>query len=155
VELYGGGLWNTWFDRDLSVAGRVVVASEDGKSFESKLCCIKVCMCSFLHVCMFSLTHSYSHTHTHTLTLTHTYSHTHTHTQEPILRIPNIAIHLNREIYTKGFNPNKETHVLPVLATEIKVCMYVCVCVRKCMCIKFTAATEIKVCMYVCMCVRT
>ncbi len=40
VELYGGGLWHTWFDRDLSIAGRVLVELESG-SIEHRLLDLK------------------------------------------------------------------------------------------------------------------
>lgn len=74
-ELYGGGLWHTWFDRDLSVAGRVIVRTPGAKSeFTSKL--VKV--------------------------------------DRPILRIPTLAIHLDRGV-NDNLKFNKETEFLPIL----------------------------------------
>lgn len=72
VETYGGGIWHTWFDRDLSVAGRLFV-KKDNKSVP-KL--VKI--------------------------------------DKPILRIPNLAIHLNRGSADK-FEFNKESQLFPVL----------------------------------------
>eukprot|EP00455_Lapot_gusevi_P012781 TRINITY_DN1612_c0_g1_i2.p1 TRINITY_DN1612_c0_g1~~TRINITY_DN1612_c0_g1_i2.p1 ORF type:complete len:508 (+),score=215.78 TRINITY_DN1612_c0_g1_i2:125-1525(+) len=77
VECYGGGLWHTWFDRDLSIAGRAIVANEDNSKFESRLVRIN----------------------------------------RPVLSIPNLAIHLNRSVNDEGFKLNKETHLVPILAT--------------------------------------
>lgn len=76
VETYGGGIWHSWFDRDLSIAGRVLV--RDGDTFVQRL--IKV--------------------------------------EKPLLRIPTLAIHLDRQ---SSFDPNKETELFPIagLAAEL------------------------------------
>ena len=40
--------------------------------------------------------------------------------EKPIMRIPMLAIHLNRDISTKGFELNKHTHLVPVLASAVQ-----------------------------------
>lgn len=36
------------------------------------------------------------------------------------MRIPMLAIHLNRDILSKGFELNKQTHLVPVLASAVQ-----------------------------------
>ncbi|KAF9601188.1 hypothetical protein IFM89_017373 [Coptis chinensis] len=82
VQRYGGGLWHTWFDRDLTVAGRVIVKENKGGD--------SVC-----------------------------FSHRLVRIEDPIMRIPTLAIHLDRDV-NDGFKVNTQNHLLPVLATSIK-----------------------------------
>ena len=72
VEVYGGVLLATWTDRDLSLAGRVILRS--GPGTEARL--VKF--------------------------------------DTPLLRVPQLAIHLNREVNSKGLILNKQTHLPPI-----------------------------------------
>jgi len=76
VEIYGGVLLSTWLDRDLSLAGRVVVLSGGRPQG---------------HLVDF---------------------------RRPLLRVPNLAIHLNRTVNTDGLKLNAQEHMVPVLGLE-------------------------------------
>jgi hypothetical protein len=39
------------------------------------------------------------------------------------MRIPTLAIHLDRGVNQDGFKPNFETHLAPVLATQVKAAL--------------------------------
>ena len=75
TEVYGGPILSTWFDRPLSIAGRVIVKGEN--SFFPRTVKIKI--------------------------------------DEPLLTIPNLAIHLNREV-NNGVKIDKQNDVLPVIS---------------------------------------
>ncbi|GAA5831792.1 hypothetical protein JCM11251_003885 [Rhodosporidiobolus azoricus] len=78
VETYGGGLWATWMDRDLGIAGRVTLSGVNGASSS-------------------------------------TYSNHLVNVREPILRMPTIAIHLDRT-QNESFKYNPETQQVPIIA---------------------------------------
>jgi len=69
VEVYGGVIWHTWLDRDLSIAGRVTLKSGETRLVRSTA---------------------------------------------PLLRIPNVAIHLSREVNSSGLTLNAQNHLVPL-----------------------------------------
>jgi aspartyl aminopeptidase len=72
TEVYGGPIFASWLDRELSLAGKVVV--KKGKSYEIRLVDM----------------------------------------EKPILVIPQLAIHYNREV-NEAFKLNPQEHMVPVL----------------------------------------
>lgn len=75
ATVYGGAILNTWLDRPLSVAGKVMTRSEE--VFQPK---------------------------THIIDI-----------KKPILTIPNLAIHMNRNV-NNGIELNKQNDMLPLAA---------------------------------------
>lgn len=73
VEVYGGAILNTWLDRALSVAGKVVIKSDHVFEPEVRILDMK----------------------------------------RPLFTIPNLAIHLNREV-NKGIELNRQTDLEPL-----------------------------------------
>lgn len=73
TEVYGGAILSSWFDRPLSVAGRIFV--EGNSTFEPKQILIDI--------------------------------------PQPVLVIPNLAIHMNRDV-NDGYKYNKQKDTLPL-----------------------------------------
>ena len=74
LEVYGGPILNTWFDRPLGIAGRVALRSSN--PFQPKMVLYR--------------------------------------SKKPILTIPNLAIHMNREV-NKGVEINNQVDLMPIL----------------------------------------
>ncbi|MBO4663921.1 MAG: M18 family aminopeptidase [Bacteroidaceae bacterium] len=74
TELYGGAIMSTWFDRPLSLAGRVITRSCDALHPDARI----------------------------------------VHIKRPLLQIPNLAIHFNRQV-NDGVALSKQKDMLPVL----------------------------------------
>jgi aspartyl aminopeptidase len=72
VEIYGGALLNSWLDRDLGLAGRVVVRTPDGPQVR------------LLRA------------------------------DRPLLRVPQLAIHLDPTIRADGLKLDAQQHVVPI-----------------------------------------
>ncbi len=77
MEVYGGVLLNSWLDRDLGLAGRVQILSDDG-TIEERLVM----------------------------------------DNRPLLRIPQLAIHLDRNIRKDGLKLDPQRHVIPMWTTS-------------------------------------
>lgn len=78
TEVYGGPVMATWFDRPLSLAGRVIVKGNDALHPETRL----------LHI------------------------------RRPLLIIPNLAIHFNRQV-NDGVKLSKQKDMLPLMANYV------------------------------------
>lgn len=52
IQKYGGGIWRTWFDRDLGLAGKVIVQNKETKKITSYLWDSKKAVCCIPNICI-------------------------------------------------------------------------------------------------------
>lgn len=95
VEVYGGALLTTWTDRDLSLAGRVVLRSTVPKKTRKSSHTKQKSSSSLMDYGCESRLVKFG---------------------RPLLRIPQLAIHLNRSVNEKGLVLNPQNHLPPVFA---------------------------------------
>ncbi len=79
IEIYGGVLLTSWFDKDLLIGGRVFTENKKGEIEK------------------------------HLVTLPFK------------VRVPRLAIHLDREVNSNGFKVNPQTQMMPILGLDDKV----------------------------------
>ena len=113
VETYGGGIWNTWFDRDLTVAGRVIVkvslawGRDGGLAAEQGVLLLLLRPLSPAGLAQrgsLAVLLAFQEPNTGRLEQRLVC------VERPILRIPHLAIHLQRSI-NENFGPNTEHHL--------------------------------------------
>ena len=73
VEIYGGVLLNSWLDRDLGIAGRIVSSTGTVTEFCER---------------------------------------------SPLARVPQLAIHLDRDVNERGVQLDRQAHMMPVWSTS-------------------------------------
>lgn len=76
-DTYGGGIWNSWIDRDLGLAGKIFYTTKSDLQIHSQIV-------EFPNV----------------------------------FRIPQLAIHLNREVNKTGLQINTQNDLLPILGID-------------------------------------
>ncbi|MEA2751430.1 MAG: aspartyl aminopeptidase [Myxococcales bacterium] len=89
VEVYGGVLLNSWLDRDLSLAGRVFVSAKDESAKDA------------------NEARDGAKVESRLVRFT-----------KPMLRVAQLAIHLDRDVNDKGVVLNKQDHLAPIFGLE-------------------------------------
>lgn len=95
LETYGGGLWHTWFDRDLGLAGRMqIVRSDDASKSSSSFSSATPSTKPHIKEVLVNI-------------------------DRPLLRVPSLAIHLDRTCSpSEGFKFNPELQLQAVLSVS-------------------------------------